>query len=173
MSKSKFKVFRPKCLMDYAYYLYGNIKKMPSGCWHFIGRKTTITGGYGHMQFKKGRELTHRVSWMIANNWNEIPSDKYICHKCDNPICCNPSHLFIGTPKDNIEDAMKKGRKKYESGDGATSSKVNFKLASLIRRLREIKIPCKKVASMFNISQSLVYAIEHKKSWHVPGPVKI
>ncbi len=55
----------------------------------------------------------HRISWMIHNG--EIPMDHFVCHKCDNPSCVNPNHLFIGTRQDNINDMMIKKRSRHFS----------------------------------------------------------
>ncbi len=80
--------------------------KKTSSCWIWTGG---VKGhGYGSF-FKDGKQLAaHRFSWEIANG--PIPSGMCVCHKCDNPICCNPDHLFIGTQSDNLLDAASKNR---------------------------------------------------------------
>lgn len=79
-------------------------------CWVWQSR-ATANGGYGAISFGRGyKERAHRVAWMLTNG--PIPEGKCILHACDNPPCCNPKHLFIGTKLDNTHDAMKKGRLK-------------------------------------------------------------
>ncbi len=75
-------------------------------CWEWLGRKSN--SGYGMMNFDKKQYYVHRLSYMLRNI--EIPKDHFVCHKCDNPGCVNPDHLFIGTYMDNIRDRDKKGR---------------------------------------------------------------
>ena len=74
------------------------------GCWIWIrGRNGTAYG------WQDG-QLAHRVAWRLAVG--AIPKNLFVCHHCDNPPCCNPSHLFLGTNQDNIDDMVYKGRQK-------------------------------------------------------------
>ena len=77
------------------------------GCWSW--RKVPLNTGYATVYAGKKNILTaHRVSWMIHKG--EIPKGMQVLHKCDNRICTNPEHLFLGTQKDNVDDMIKKGR---------------------------------------------------------------
>jgi len=74
-------------------------------CWLWTGSKAV---GYGFTYFNKKRFYTHRFSW--ESKYGKIQKGLFICHKCDNPSCVNPDHLFLGTQKDNLMDMVSKNR---------------------------------------------------------------
>jgi hypothetical protein len=79
-----------------------------SGCW--IWSRYKDKAGYGKLYFRNKVYLAHRVSYILYKT--EIPKGSCVLHKCDQPSCCNPNHLFIGSQADNVKDMIKKGRSK-------------------------------------------------------------
>lgn len=79
-------------------------------CWLWIGHKNINGYGVFWCGGKKGgkRKLAHRLSYELA--YGKFDEKLYVCHKCDNPPCVNPNHLFVGTQKDNMEDCSNKNR---------------------------------------------------------------
>ena len=75
-------------------------------CWEWTG--SDKGNGYGQVLCRGRVQSAHRVAFEIANG--PIPSGLFVCHRCDNKRCCNPSHLFLGTPSDNVNDMHAKGR---------------------------------------------------------------
>lgn len=78
----------------------------PNECWEWLG--TRDDRGYGKIIIKGVRHKGHRLSWVVHNG--SIPDGLNVLHKCDNPPCVNPHHLFLGTQRDNIMDMVSKGR---------------------------------------------------------------
>lgn len=77
-----------------------------NGCYEWKGSRNK--DGYGQASVNGRRVLAHRAIWSLIHG--QIPEKMYICHKCDNPPCINPEHLFLGTPSDNQKDSYRKGR---------------------------------------------------------------
>lgn len=100
-------------------------RKGTEECWEWLGRLSYK--GYGRITWYGKEETTNRVSWKIHKG--PIPDGLHVLHKCDNPPCVNPNHLFLGTNDDNVKDKMEKGRHKSISGEEHYSKKFPEKLA--------------------------------------------
>jgi hypothetical protein len=79
-------------------------------CWIWRGGKNRQ--GQGVVRHEGKNWVTSRLAWILS--FGEIPPKIYVCHTCDNPSCINPNHLFLGTPKDNTQDMIRKGRRRPE-----------------------------------------------------------
>lgn len=85
---------------------WGNVAVgAPDECWPWQRGRA---GGYGILHLNGKTAYAHRRAYELTHG--EIPADLYICHKCDNPPCCNPAHLWPGTAKENTQDSIAKGR---------------------------------------------------------------
>jgi hypothetical protein len=135
----------------------------PNGCIHFLGVK--CKNGYGKIRVGGGNRspfLAHRVAYEIAKG--KIPKGFYVCHKCDNRICINPDHLFIGNQTDNMQDASDKGR--TARGEKCHASKLK---ASDIPFIRSDKRTQESIAKYYGVKQSVISRIKNRITWkHVP-----
>lgn len=87
--------------------LQRRLEEQPNGCIEYVGHR--LARGYGKISIGEGAHaLTHRLAWTLFKG--PIPAGMVVCHKCDNPPCCNVEHLFLGTQKDNLRDMVRKGR---------------------------------------------------------------
>lgn len=86
-------------------------KILSSRCWDWTG--STYASGHGQIWVNSRLERAHRVSWKLAGG--KIPKGKLLCHRCDRPSCVRPSHLWVGSQKDNMADAAAKGRTRNQN----------------------------------------------------------
>lgn len=132
-----------------------------SGC--FIWLKSLMKNGYGRSSLihnNKIHRLAHRVSWIL--HYGVIPEDKMVLHKCDNRLCVNPTHLFLGTAKDNTHDMLDKFRMAYGIKHG--QARHNTEDILKIRQLAKNGISQKNIAHKFKLSQSAISLIVNKKN---------
>ncbi len=141
--------------------------KKSNGCWEWTGAGNGT--GYGMMGFptdgrswKKGTtpRLAHRVSWEIANG--PVPGGNLVLHTCDNRSCVRPSHLFLGTHKDNTHDMMKKGRQNNAFGKDVGSSKLTQYQADEIRAGSKT---IRATAAIYGVSKSTIWGIKSGLTW--------
>lgn len=139
--------------------LFSKIKQV-NDCWEWQG--SLHRQGYGNFPYKNSGQLAHRVSWILFNG--EIPSGMNICHKCDNPPCVNPDHLFVGSYQDNINDMFRKGRKNHQ-GENHPKVKLSSSQVLEIRELLNKKITQEEICKKYGITNGHVGSIKHKRTW--------
>ncbi len=144
--------------------------KTKNECWET--KQHLTKGGYGRVWIYPKMVYAHRVAWELTNG--KIPPGMVICHKCDNPPCCNPDHLFLGTHLDNMADAKNKGRNSHGPvmyGSHHPLSKLTEKDVQDIikdyvptpRKKSDNNIPA--LAKRYGVARSLIHRIIKGKSW--------
>ena len=145
------------------------IDKLTS-CWNFTGALNEK--GYGIVGLGSrgsGNDKAHRI--VFSHFVSPIPDGLFVCHRCDNPSCCNPDHLFLGTNLDNVRDMVSKKRNSkppfndHIKGVVHVGHKLNDDKVREMRVLRESGYSLVKLASIFNIADSTVYRICNRESW--------
>lgn len=96
----------PLTIEDLRPHFWKRGKQMPSGCIEWQGSVDSY--GYGTQRLNKRVFKSHRIAFFLENGF--LPSDRIVCHTCDNPKCINPKHLFLGNDKINVGDAIVKGK---------------------------------------------------------------
>ena len=137
-------------------------------CW--LWTKCCNSDGYGRVWFNGRLEYAHAIAWYFSNGI--IPVDLCVLHKCDNPPCCNPAHLFLGTHLDNMRDCKDKGRRTVVLGERNGSAKLTEADVLEIKVLLFKGMTPRAIANKFGISQTHVSDIKLGKRWsHVKDAV--
>lgn len=135
--------------------------KKSNGCWDWNGSKDNY--GYGFFSVGKKMRRVHRVSWNLYNG--EILNGLYVLHKCDNPSCVNPDHLFLGTQQDNMRDRAVKGRNPDTRGCKNGRAKLKEDDIIEIRKLLLNGETRTSIAVKFNVSTAAIRHIDIGKTW--------
>lgn len=149
---------------------YGpTIPHMKTPCWVWVAAK--LNTGYGSISLNRSSIKAHRFSWVLHRG--PIPAGMLVCHACDNRLCVNPSHLFLGSPADNSNDMKKKGRHRSPvippeltiKGERHGSSKLKESDVLLIRGLFKGGSRQCDLSNKFNVSPRLIGLIVMRKIW--------
>jgi DNA-binding transcriptional regulator YiaG len=143
-----------------------------SGCWLWLGSEHG-SNGYGAIKVDGKSMPAHRYSYQRFVG--EIPVGMFVCHRCDNPSCVNPYHLFLGTHQDNTDDKVRKNRQakgkklaeaQYENrpkGELNGNSKLS---QDEVNQIRSLNMSQRKIAKIFGVSQPLISKIKRKEMWN-------
>lgn len=131
------------------------------GCWPWRGYKNAI--GYGKVGKRGGPVSAHRAAY--EEFVGPIPAGLFVLHKCDNRACINPSHLFLGTQKDNMADMAAKKRRRGVGGARGSSNHHSKLTESEVLFMRSSGEDYKTLAGKFGICRSYAWAVLHRKTW--------
>lgn len=135
---------------------WDNVDKRGSEeCWNWQG---TVTHGYGEIWIDPKKRKSHRVAYYLFNG--PFSNEGKILHKCDNTRCCNPFHLYLGTPADNSRDMIARNRSKKGEKHHNT-----FLTDADIRKIRADKRPQSLIATTYGLAQATVSRIKTRKAW--------
>ena len=142
-------------------------------CWEW---DSCMRSGYGAFKLNGKSVSAHRISWIMANG--DIPDGMGILHKCNNRCCVNPAHLYVGTQKDNVRDAIAIGAHKmftavdaikaYRSrpiGSRVGPSKLTENDVRKIRTLRDGGLTYRKIAGFYGIDHTTVISLIKGETW--------
>lgn len=141
-----------------------------SGCWLWNGARKVCRRGthrYGWVTFNGKQMAAHRAAWILFHG--QIAPGMVICHRCDDPACVNPNHLFLGTQAENVADMIGKGRKwignAVRKSDGLpVRAKLSDNDVALVRSLRALGARQRDIADYFNVSQGCISQLLTGKS---------
>ena len=138
-----------------------------NGCWLWQG--SVNINGYGQIRLEPvgnairgAKSTTHRVAWVLKHG--PSPDGMNVCHRCDNPRCVNPAHLWLGTHAANLADMKSKGR--AARGDRSGTAKLNSKKVLIIKRLLFLgHCNAVELSELLGVSATTIDSIRNQKSW--------
>jgi Autographiviridae endonuclease len=154
--------------MDPLTRLLRHVSKQADGCWLWVGGLEVA--GYGHTWLDGKQISAHRAFWIVANG--PIPDGLMVCHKCDNPPCVNPEHLFLGTALDNSLDMVNKRRQWKQNPARCPRGENTGKVAKLttenileIKKLRSCGMGYDALAARFEVTRGCIGHILNGRNW--------
>lgn len=136
----------------------------PRECWEWQASLTT--SGYGRFKIAS-YEMVTASRFALISTKREEPAGMHVLHHCDNPPCCNPAHLYFGTPQQNVEDKLRRGRARSGNQSGANNGAAKLsddQLRLVVQRINE-GWNNKQIAADLPISHSMVSLIRLGRMW--------
>lgn len=130
-------------------------KRGPTECWPWAA---SLKNDYGSFWLQGANDLAHRVAWQMTHG--PIIDGLVVRHKCDNPLCCNPEHLELGTPADNTRDMVRRGRASRRALKLTAEDACNIRKAYNTGRFLKSEL-----AALAGVSGALVGQIIRGKRW--------
>lgn len=128
---------------------WSKVQKLgPNECWNWTAAVRRKDEGYGAFWFNRRHHPASRIAWILTHG--DINHGLVVCHKCDNPRCCNPNHLFLGTPKENDTDRVLKNRQC--KGENMPNSVLTNEIVILLRNLASKLGNVREAARRLNIN---------------------
>ena len=131
----------------------------PDDCWGWSGAKRK-SDGYGAMKIDNKTRRSHVVSYEIHHG--PVPAGMLVCHRCDNPQCCNPRHLFLGSHKQNTQDMLVKGRHRTALGVASPFAKLSD---DAVREIRGSTESSRWLGRKFEVSKTVVLRVKNRRGW--------
>jgi len=145
------------------------VKKQPNGCWNWQGC-TNTPNGYGLVRWDRKQRCAHRVAAYLSGLVTSVSAPKsaqdktHVLHNCDNKLCCNPAHLYLGNFSDNLRDAYKTGVKKPPCGERATSKLNEMTVKQIFKKCFEGHTLAS-IADAYGVSTAMIAHIKHGRKW--------
>ena len=130
-------------------------------CWPYAGSHDTC--GYGKITLNGKEHKAHRFLWELHNG--AIPKGMFVLHHCDNPPCCNPAHLYLGTNKDNVRDMVLRHRCNPTRGSANWQAKLNESQVPAIKIRLSNGDSLSKIGHDYGVSPITIFDIKHNKTW--------
>jgi len=156
------KAQKEKALQSFSDRFWGNVMIGSNDvCWLWIGRKNQ--NGYGVFDHGGRPHIASRFCYELSHG--KLPQNIFVCHSCDNPGCVNPSHLWAGTPKQNVDDCVAKGRNSGGNGLRGSAASRSKLTEAQARTIKLSRVPAVDLAAEFGVSATAIRKIQSGENW--------